>query len=138
MRIKKDNLIPVCAIFILLIGAIATIYVNANKINVDSEMILINDVEYSIDQIFLISQQKILEDINASGIALDDLIISTGIECPSCWSYNIIGSDGYQKSVTWENIKNGIITHEKKVIFSDLPKAFNIKDVVKIEAISNE
>jgi hypothetical protein len=57
------------------------------------------------------------------------------INCTSCHTYRIIGEDGYSQTVTWENMQNGLLTHEKKVVFSDLPKAFNVKNVVEIEVL---
>ncbi|MEE9441020.1 MAG: hypothetical protein V3V27_03710, partial [Candidatus Thermoplasmatota archaeon] len=68
-----------------------------------------------------------------SGIALDDLMLKTGVSNPEKHEYTIIASDGYQKTVKWENMKNGILTEEGQSIFSDLAKAFRIKDIVKIE-----
>ena len=56
-----------------------------------------------------------------------------GIPEPENHEYTIIASDGYQKTVKWENMKNGLLTKEGQSIFSDLPKAFRVKDIVKIE-----
>ena len=34
-----------------------------------------------------------------SGISLKDLILKTGISCPSCYEYTIKAKDGYQQTV---------------------------------------
>jgi len=62
-------------------------------------------------------------------------MIKTGISNPEKHEYMIIASDNYQKTVKWENMKNGIITAEGRSIFSDLPKAFRVKNIAKIEVI---
>jgi hypothetical protein len=66
---------------------------------------------------------------------LDDLIIKMGVGSPKFKKYTFVGKDGYQKTVGWENLENGVLTYEKMVVFSDLPKAFRVKDVVNIKVI---
>ena len=125
----KEKLIPTLAFIVILIGGLSSIYVYATQIN--SEYININGQEYTIDQLFFIGEERTFETF--SGIALDNLMIKIGIPEPEKHEYTIIASDGYQKTVQWENMKNGILTEDRKSIFSDLPKAFRIKDIVKIE-----
>jgi hypothetical protein len=114
---------------VLFIGSLSSIYVYATQIN--SEYIDINGQEYTVDQLFFIGEERTFETF--SGIALDNLMIKIGIPEPEKHEYTIIASDGYQKTVKWENMKNGILTEEGQSIFSDLAKAFRIKDIVKIE-----
>jgi len=129
----KEKLIPIFAFIVIIIGSLSSIYVYATQIN--SEYIDINDQEYTIDQLFFIGKQKTMESNSEifSGIALDDLILKTGVSNPENHEYTIIASDGYQKTVKWENMKNGILTEEGQSIFSDLAKAFRINDIIKIE-----
>ncbi len=125
----KEKLIPILAVAVLFIGSLSSIYVYATQIN--SEYIDINGQEYTVDQLFFIGEERTIETF--SGIALDTLMMKIGIPEPEKHEYTIIASDGYQKTVKWENMKNGILTEEGQSIFSDLPKAFRIKDIVKIE-----
>ena len=125
----KEKLIPILAVAVLFIGSLSSIYVYATQIN--SEYIDINGQEYTVDQLFFIGEEKTIETF--SGIALDTLMMKIGIPEPEKHEYTIIASDGYQKTVKWENMKNGILTDEGQSIFSDLAKAFRIKDIVKIE-----
>ena len=129
----KEKLIPIFAFIVILIGSLSSIYVYATQIN--SEYIDINSQEYTIDQLFFMGKQKTIESNSElfSGISLDDLMLKTGVSNPENHEYTIIASDGYQKTVKWENMKNGILTEEGQSIFSDLAKAFRIKDIVKIE-----
>ena len=125
----KEKLIPIFAVAVLFIGSLSSIYVYATQIN--SEYIDINGQEYTVDQLFFIGEERTIETF--LGIALDTLMMKIGIPEPEKHEYTIIASDGYQKTVKWENMKNGILTEEGQSIFSDLAKAFRIKDIVKIE-----
>lgn len=125
----KEKLIPILAVAVLFIGSLSSIYVYATQIN--SEYIDINGQEYTVDQLFFIGEEITIETF--SGIALDTLMIKIGIPEPDKHEYTIIASDGYQKTVKWDNMKNGLLTEEGQSIFSDLAKAFRIKDIVKIE-----
>lgn len=137
MSLSKERIIPIIAICVLLIGSFSSIYVYALNSNFESneDVIVINNEEYLLEYLFSNIIIRNLYSINASGIALDNIITSINVNCPSCNSYKIIGKDGYSQIVTWENMQNGVLTNEKKVVFSDLPKAFNVKDVVEIEVI---
>ncbi|HID25211.1 MAG TPA: hypothetical protein EYP23_01925 [Thermoplasmata archaeon] len=133
MVMGREKLVPAVAVAFLLTGVLSSIYVYATEISADT--FTINGEEYTIDQIFFIAEHRSLEtdDGNFSGVALDDLMKKAGVACGSCHTYTIIGSDGYSKTVTWENLQHGVLTEEKRVVFSDLPKAFRVRDVVNIE-----
>ena len=139
MTESKERIIPIIAICVLLMGSFTSIYVYALNSNntANDDFITINDEEYSLEYLFSNIIIRNLDSINVSGIALDNIITSINVNCPSCNSYKIIGKDGYSQTVTWENMQNGVLTNEKKIVFSDLPKAFNVKDVVEIEVIHN-
>ena len=139
MTESKERIIPIIAICVLLMGSFTSIYVYALNSNntANDDFITINDEEYSLEYLFSNIIIRNLDSINVSGIALDNIITSINVNCPSCNSYKIIGKDGYSQTVTWENMQNGVLTNEKKIVFSDLPKAFNVKDVVEIEVIYN-
>ncbi|MFW6121549.1 MAG: hypothetical protein ACOC80_11720 [Petrotogales bacterium] len=127
----KEKLIPIFALIVLLISGVSSIYVYATEI--DSEYININGQDYTLDQLFFISEKRTIETY--SGIALDDLIIKTGVSNPEDHKYTIVGADGYQKTVKWENMENGLLTKSGVSVFSDLPKAFRVKDIVRIEVV---
>ena len=133
MIMGKKKFIPAIALIILLLGSVSSIYVYATQAN--ESTISINGQQYTIDQLFFIAEPQSFDSLNFSGIALDDLVLKTGIGCPDCHKYTVIGADGYQKTVDWEDMQNGLLTHEKMVVFSDLPKAFRVKNIVKIEVI---
>ncbi|HEC81004.1 MAG TPA: hypothetical protein ENI42_01060 [Thermoplasmatales archaeon] len=132
----KDKLIPLVAMVLLLVGSFSSLYVytvegDTSKVDVIS----INGRSYSMDQIFSLAKQRSLvtDDGVFSGVALDDLIEKVGVTCGSCHTYTIVGSDGYSKTVKWKNLKNGVLMEDRRVVFSDLPKAFRVRNVVSIE-----
>lgn len=133
----KEKLIPIFAIIVLFIGTGSSVYVYATQGNadIDTDTITIYKQQYAIEELFTIVEPRTFDALNYSGVALDDLIIKAGVECPSCHTYTITGEDGYQKTIAWENMQNGLLTIDKMTVFSDLPKAFRVKNVLKIEVI---
>jgi hypothetical protein len=125
----KERLIPLLAITFLLLSSGATIYVYATTSNTTT--ITINNQTYTYDQIFALTEPRTIDTYQ--GIALDDLIKKTGISNPETYSYTFNGADGYQKTVKWENLQNGLLNNDGQIIFSDLPKAFRVRDVIQIE-----
>lgn len=125
----KERLIPLVAILVLILSSISTVYVYAIQSN--SEVIDIQGQDYTIDQLFYLGEEQVIEDYTGAGLAT--IMKKIGIRHPEEQDYTIIGADGYQKTVQWEHLENGLITKERQTIFSDLPKAFRVKDVVRIE-----
>ena len=131
MIMGKEKFLPIIALVILLIGATSSAYVYTST--VDSEFININDQDYTIDQLSFIGEERTFEEF--SGIALDDLVTKVGVPNPEQHEYTIVAADGYQKTVNWENMKNGLLTNDKMSVFSDLPKSYRVRDIVKIEVV---
>ena len=139
----KEKIIPIIAIIFLVIGISSSIYVYATNPSISSytagdKSITINNKQFTIEQIF--SDAEILnivtpDGINFSGVALDELITKTNVDCPSCHEYKIIAVDSYEKTVTWENMQNGVLTENGTAAFSDLAKAFRVKYVIKIQVV---
>lgn len=127
----KERLLPITAMCVLIIACTSSLYVYASQTTTDT--LLINGQEYSIDQLFSITTPRSFNDSDATGIALDDLMMKTGVSHPEQHTYTLRGADGYEKTVSWENMKNGLLTKNHESIFSDLPKAFRVKDIIAIE-----
>ena len=129
----KEKIIPILALIILIVAGTSSAYVYISQ--VDKETITINNEEYTIDQLNFIGETKIIQTVEGekTGISLEDLIEKIGIACPSCYSYTIIGKDGYQQTVEWDIMKTGVLTNIKKVFFPDTPKKFWVGDIVEIE-----
>lgn len=131
----KEKIIPILAIFILLVGTASAIYVNATISSTD--LIKINNQDYSIEEIFSLGKNITIntDEGEKTGVSLENLIIRLNIGCPSCFKYIIKGRDGYQQTIDWEILKTGILTDYSKVYFPNTAHKFWVKDVIEIEVI---
>ena len=134
---RNQNIIPILAICVLLIGTISTYYVNAhqNSQSENLESIIINDQSFDItllyDSFTIITIET--DDGEKTGISLSEIILSTDIDCPDCYSYTIIASDGYQQTINWEDAQKGILTKDKTTYFPHLAHSFWVHDIIQIE-----
>jgi hypothetical protein len=135
MLMGKEKLIPFLAIVIIILGTLSTLYVNANTISIDDDIITVNNKEYTIEQLLKMTNTKTIttNEGEKSGISLESIIEISGVPCPSCNKYNIVGSDKYSKIVDWNTLKTGVITEEKRVYFPETAHAFWVRDVAEIE-----
>jgi hypothetical protein len=131
MPMGKDRLLPILAVLILITASTASLYVHALKTT--TETLTINGQDYTIDQLFSLVKPRSLNGSEFTGISLDGILLKTGVPNPEQHQYTLRGSDGYEKTVTWDNMKSGLLTKNRESIFSDLPKAFRVKDIVTIE-----
>jgi len=140
----KDKLIPILAMVVLLIGIVFTAYVHAMQAGhaTDDEYLLtINGQTYSINQIFAEGEPCTIttDDGEKTGIALDQLIVLAGVECPSCHTYTIkaLYPHPYQQTVAWSTLQTGILTYDgdynARVYFPNLAHAFWVYNVEEIE-----
>ena len=129
----KEKLIPVLAMIVLLIGIFSAIYVHATMIN--KETITIQGKEYTIDQVFSITQTKtiVTDEGEKTGVALDDLIKKIGFGCTSCHNYVFKAGDGYQQTISWDLMQNGVLTENRKIYFPDTAHALWVHAIVEIE-----
>jgi hypothetical protein len=133
----KQNIIPLLAMTVLIIGSISTLYVHANQTSqsTNPEIILINNQSFEIQVLFDTFSNTTIEtdDGDKTGILLSEILTSTTIDCPSCSSYIVKAADGYQQTVNWDDMQQGILTMEKRTYFPHLAHAFWVRDIVQIE-----
>ena len=132
---KKGKVLLLTAIILIAVGIGSTLYIYLSQSSSEAETLLIGKEKISLSQLFRVLEQRKIKD--HQGIVLGNIIEKAGVENPEKHSYTIVGVDGYQKTVLWENFKEGILTREKRVVFSELPRQYWIRDVVKIE-VKNE
>jgi len=132
---NKEKLIPIFAMIVLLIGISSTLYVHAIQSTMNTNNIIINDNEYNIDSLFDEFTFKSIEtdEGTKTGIGLDTLIAYVGISNPGQFQYTVKASDSYQKTILWENFKEGILSKEKRIFFPDLAHAFWVGNIIEIE-----
>lgn len=137
---EKQNIIPFLAMMVLLIGSISTLYVHANQTQqvIDDNTLLINNQAFNIQELFTTFSNTTIQTDNGNktGILLSEIILSFSLDCPDCHTYLIKSSDGYQQTVDWDDIQQGILSLEKQVYFPHLAHAFWVRDVTQIEVNS--
>lgn len=121
----------ITALFIVILSGSLNVYVYTTRSS--SEMITINNEAYTIDELFFMAKTRSIESTGYTGVALDDLIMKAGVSSPWDHEYTIIGGDGYQKTVSWASMKKGLLTRDRMSVFPDLPRAYQVKNIVKIE-----
>lgn len=137
MSMGKEKLIPILAIVVLLIGSFSALYVNANKVDLEKDTIIVNNQKFNTENLFQSIEIRSIEtnEGEKTGLALDKIITFSGVNCPSCHKYTIIAKDSYQKTVNWEDMKKGVLTDYGRVYFKDKAHALWVYDVVEIEVI---
>jgi hypothetical protein len=134
---RKQNVIPFLAITVLIIGSLSALYVHVNQAqqSMNATSILINDQSFEIQTLFDTFSNTTIEtdDGNKTGIILSSILLSTDLDCTNCYSYIIKASDGYQQTVSWDDIQQGILTMEKRAYFPHLAHTFWVRNIVEIE-----
>ncbi len=132
----KKRLLILLAIVLLAVGIGSTLYITLFKGIEKTEGLLVGETEFSLNEFFDTSELTIVGGYQ--GVALAEVINRAGIKNPEEQEYTIIAEDGYQKTVEWKSIQGGIFTRERRVIFSDLPKQYWMKNIARIEMKKNE
>jgi len=117
---------------IVLLGSLCVLIYN-DLSEEDTDTLVVNGKEYTWVELFD-DFSTVTMDGN-EGIRLSDIMNDTGLEDPGSHGYRIIAADGYTKTVSWDDMQNGIIQESKETYFSDLPKQFYVRDVNEIEVI---
>ena len=114
---KKLNIIlGIIAVLILVLSFSAFAYSLVPK--GDADLLVIDGIEYSWTTIFSGNETV---DFTASGddysgIPVNEIILTAGVENPEDYEYKFIGLDGYQKDVTWEDVQNGFLVEDQHII----------------------
>ena len=141
---RREFVISVIALLLLATGIASSLYLHSQQIN-RGDFITVGNEKIYMDDIFKkcrivsveVNDKGVMK--NYTGALLSDIINMSKIKNPEEHKYTIAGpgKEGglYQKTVEWNDMKNGILTEDKRTIFPNLPRAFWIKDVIKIEVI---
>jgi len=127
----KKRFLILLAVILIFIGVGSTLYITLFKGTEKTEGLLVGETEFSLNELFSTSELITVKEYQ--GVALAEVINKAGIKNPEVQEYTIIAEDGYQKTVEWESIKEGIFTREKRVVFPDLPQQYWIKNTTRIE-----
>jgi len=127
----KKRFLILLAVILIVISVGSTLYITLFKGAEKTEGLLVGETEFSLNELFSASELITVKEYQ--GVALAEIINKAGIENPETQEYTIIAEDGYQKTVEWESIQEGIFTSEKRVVLPDLPQQYWIKNTTTIE-----
>ena len=140
---RKKSL-PLFAMIVLLIAISASLYVHAFQVSPDTTnqqyAIVIDETMYTINELSLLGSERTItiDEGEETGLALDSIIQATNLQDPKLYSYVIKAIDGYQQTVRWEDMQQGILTLSARVMFPHLAHVFWVRDVISIEVVKNQ
>ena len=107
----------------------------AIEVNDEIKTITINGVELTQEMPF--DNWFPVTNLNGTeGVLLAELINYTGVSNPSAHQYKIIAEDDYNKTVSWDDMLNGVyVQSDYKSFFLNLPKGYHIKNIKEIKVI---
>ncbi len=121
------------AVVLLSLGIGSRIYLYVSHSPNEGETILVADEKLFLDRLFKTVESETVEEYR--GVPLEAVIKQVGIKAPGQHTYVLSAADGYQKTVTWEDLRQGLLLREKRVVLPSLPKQYWIKNLAKIEVI---
>jgi len=133
---EKQRFIIFLAIILVAIGVVSTLYLTLFRGSEKAEGLFIGETEFSLNELFDTLDLIVVEEYQ--GVSLAELINKAEIQNPEEKKYTVAAEDGYQKTVEWKSIQEGVLTREKRVVFPDLPKQYWMKNIAKIEVNKNE
>ncbi len=133
---EKQRFIIFLAIILVAIGVVSTLYLTLFRGSEKAEGLFIGETEFSLNELFDTLDLIVVEEYQ--GVSLAELINKAEIQNPEEKKYTVAAEDGYQKTVEWKSIQEGVLTREKRVVFPDLPKQYWMKNIAKIEVSKNE
>ncbi|MGA1793040.1 MAG: hypothetical protein ACMUHM_03740 [Thermoplasmatota archaeon] len=119
----------------ILVGSFSALAITTmNKRDIDS--FTLNGKTYEWET--LQDDFETIEVQGYEGVPLVTILDDAGIADPEEHDYKIVGADGYFKTVTWRDMRSGILTNDdgdRKVVFETKAKAYWVREVVEIEVV---
>ena len=136
----KRNALMLAASSLLLVSIASNLYVGGVENGISTGCIEVNGAKVCFMELYekigTITIHNSITNESYTGVPLHSIIIQfAGVNGPEKHSYTIIGADGYRKTMSWDDMKSGVLTENNRVAFENLPKAFMVRDVVKIEVV---
>ncbi len=123
----RGNVISVVATILIAIGITSAAYIHFQE-EETTAVTAVGAHIYTMEDIFGAGEEKTIG--NYTGVALDDVFKMMNLKNPETYNYTIFSSDGNDKSISWMNATQALLTNDGLVIFSDLGW---IKDVTMIK-----
>ena len=135
----KRNALMLAASSLLLVSIASNLYVGGVENSVSTGCIEVNGARVCFMELYekigTITIHNSITNESYTGVPLHSIIQFAGVNEPEKHSYTIIGADGYRKTVSWDDMKGGVLIENSRVAFENLPKTFMVKNVVKIEVV---
>ena len=135
----KRNALMLAASSLLLVSIASNLYVGGVENSISTGCIEVNGARVCFMELYekigTITIHNSITNESYTGVPLHSIIQFAGVNEPEKHSYTIIGADGYQKTVSWDDMKGGVLIENSRVAFENLPKTFMVKNVVKIEVM---
>jgi len=126
--------VPLGIVAIVMLVASLSVFAYTTMNKEDTDKITVNGKDYAWDDIFDDFETTALD--GHEGILLSELVNDTGLKSPESHEYKVRGADGYFKTVSWDDMQNGLLVKEDKMtVFPEKTKGYWIKDVVEIEVV---
>lgn len=133
VQVNRKVVFFLVAVILLSLGIGSRIYLYVSHPSKGEETILVADEKLFLDQLFKIVKSETIEEYR--GVPLEAVIIQAGIKAPEQHTYILSAAGGYQKTVTWEDLQQGLLLREGRAVLPSLPKQYWIKNLARIEVI---
>jgi hypothetical protein len=133
---KLTVVLWVAAILVILASLSVFIYTQIPK--GDTSKVIICGKDYYWDNVFSDFETEgfTANDEDFEGIPLTALLEDAGVPDPEGGKYAVSASDGYEKTIEWDDFSRGYLVKEKKVtVFPTLAKSFWVRDVIEIRKV---
>ena len=107
----------------------------------NEEYITVDGEAFTFDELLglLGTRSAIVNGTEYVGIPLDMIIQLAGTADPEEYQYRITAFDAYSKTVTWDDMTQGVLVEEETMTaFPGLPSRYKVRDVVSIESVTSE
>jgi hypothetical protein len=134
--VKLNRILGIAAAIILLtsFGALAYTFIPKG----DADAIRINGTDFAWTEVFADYETLAFTaaEQDFEGVSLEELVLDSGVTDPASHTYRLIGIDGYQKDVAWNDIQNGYLVLDKhRAVFPKLTQSFWVRDLATIEVV---
>lgn len=126
--------IPLMVVAVLVLVGSFTALAYVKLTEEGTQEIRINDVTYRWED--LPENFNTTEIDGHTGYPLDLMIIASNVLDPEDHEYQVVGSDGYVRTFSWEDMEKGLLVEDgKKTVFPEKERAFWVQNVVRIEVV---
>ena len=133
VQVNRKVVFFLMAVILLSLGIGSRIYLYVSHPSKEGETILVADEKLFLDRLFKTVKSETRGGYR--GVPLEAVIKQAGVKASEQHTYVLSAAGGYQKTVVWEDLRQGLLLREKRVVLPSLPKQYWIKNLARIEVI---